>query len=45
MRDLAFMEPTIRDCKEIWERDSGLHLWTDAGFNLITKRNPGKSTL
>ena len=26
IRDLTFLEPGIRDSKEYWERDSGLHL-------------------
>ena len=32
IRDLAFLEPGIRDFREIWERDSGLHLWTGSGI-------------
>ena len=38
---MAFLEPGRRDSKQIWERDSGLYLWTGAGFNVITKRDPG----
>ena len=36
------MEPGIRDYKEIWEQDSGLHLYgRDTGFSVNTKRDPG----
>ena len=43
---MAFLEPGIRDSKEIWEWDSGFGIrdciyGRDAGFNVITKRDPG----
>ena len=44
MRDLAFLEPGIRDYKEIWERNSGSHLWTGSGIRDIVTlklRDPG----
>ena len=39
---MGFLESEIRDSKEIWARDSGLHLWTvRAGFSVNAKRDPG----
>ena len=30
--DSAFIEPGIRDSKEMWDRNSGLYLWTGRGI-------------
>lgn len=40
IRDLVVLEPGIRDPKEIWERDSGLHLWTGRGIREIVIVKP-----
>lgn len=43
IRDLVVLEPGIRDPKDrdpIWERDSGLHLWTARGIREIVIVKP-----